>query len=302
MGSPLRLVTHGSSRARARAAWRAVRADVERTEGCLSRFRLDSDLTLLNTADPMAWRAVPRRLAAMLHALHRAQRVTDGRFDPRVIERLEALGERAGVPLPPTLPDADPAGRWLTRDGRRQRFRTARPVDSGGIGKGLALRWARAAALRELGSAAGFLVEAGGDLVMNGPGPDDGAWSVAIEDPRDPALQLAVLRAAEGAVATSSIAVRHWIGPDGSAVHHLIDPVTGRPAQTGLLAVTVLHADPAWAEVWSKALFLAGSSGIGPEARRRGMAVWWVEADGSLHQTPAAHGLTIWTRERANAA
>ncbi len=302
MGSPLRLVTHGPSRNDARAAWRAVRDDIERTEQCLSRFRLDSDLSLLNTADPRAWRAVPRRLTAMLHALHRAQRMTDGRFDPGVIDHLEALGERAGVPLPPNLAGTEKGRPWLTRDARRQRFRTARPVDSGGIGKGLALRWAHAAAFHVLGATAGFLIEAGGDLVMNRPGPDDGAWSVAVEDPRDPARQLAVLRAAEGAVATSSIAVRTWVGPDGSVVHHLIDPASGQPARTGLLSVTVLHADPAWAEVWSKALFLAGLSSIGPEARRRGMAVWWVEADGSLHLTPAARELTIWTRERANAA
>ena len=42
-------------------------------------------------------------------------------------------------------------------------------------------------------------------------------------------------------------------------------PATGDPGGAGLRAVTVAGSDPAWAEVWSKALFLEG---------RRGIASW----------------------------
>lgn len=54
------------------------------------------------------------------------------------------------------------------------------------------------------------------------------------------------------------------------------------------------HRDPAWAEIWSKALFIGGAGRIGPEARARGMAAWWVEDDGSFHLTPAAAAMTPW--------
>lgn len=79
-------------------------------------------------------------------------------------------------------------------------------------------------------------------------------------------------------------------------MHHLIDPASGRPADTGLLAVTVHGPDPAWAEVLSKALFLAGRAGIGEEARQSGLAAWWVEEDGSMHASPGGRQLTTWTR------
>ena len=85
----------------------------------------------------------------------------------------------------------------------------------------------------------------------------------------------------------------------GRSVHHLIDPTTGLPAWNGLLAVTVAALDPAWAEVWSKTLFLAGRRDIADEARRRALAVWWVTDDGSLTMTPAARSVTIWVREEA---
>ena len=71
--------------------------------------------------------------------------------------------------------------------------------------------------------------------------------------------------------ATSSIRLRRW-PVDGRPVHHLVDPRTGDPADTGLLAVTVVGPDVARAEVWSKALFLAGRGQVRRLADDRGLA------------------------------
>jgi thiamine biosynthesis lipoprotein len=94
------------------------------------------------------------------------------------------------------------------------------------------------------------------------------------------------------------VRVHAWIA-DGRAVHHLVDPVTGQPGDGGLLAVTVAGRDPAWAEVWSKTLFLAGRRDIAVEARRRGLAAWWVTTDGTLEMTPAARMRTAWVASEA---
>ena len=66
-----------------------------------------------------------------------------------------------------------------------------------------------------------------------------------------------VLNVGRGAVATSSRTKRTWTVDDRPA-HHLIDPSTGRPASTGLAAVTVLAGNTARAEVLAKAAFVAG--------------------------------------------
>jgi thiamine biosynthesis lipoprotein len=81
-------------------------------------------------------------------------------------------------------------------------------------------------------------------------------------------------------------------------VHHLIDPGTGQPGGGGLLSVTVAGGDPAWAEVWSKALFLAGPAGIAGLARGRGLAAWWIDLEGGLAMTPAARQRTAWTADQ----
>ena len=53
----------------------------------------------------------------------------------------------------------------------------------------------------------------------------------------------------EGGVATSGITKRRWAGG-----HHLIDPSTGRPADTGIERVTVIAAETWWAEVVATAI------------------------------------------------
>jgi FAD:protein FMN transferase len=296
MGSPLRLTSVGLSPALATRAWDVVTSDVEESEQSLSRWRADSALSLLNAhAGDDECVLTDRRLIALLVASARAQRISGGRFDPRVVTRLEALGEHAGVELPALTDELGGDRAWLTCQPQARLARLSAPVDSGGIGKGLALRWATAALGRAELLPTGMLLEAGGDLVVRGERPGGGPWQVGVEDPRGGDQPLAVISSTRGAIATSSTAVRQWTAPDGAAVHHLLDPFTGKPGGEGLLAVTVAMPDPAWAEVWSKSLFLAGRGAIGAEARRRGLAAWWVEADGSLHLTPAARQQTAWT-------
>jgi len=296
MASPLRLRACGVPPAAAARAWSAVLDEFEASEAAMSRFRDTSELTTLNRAAATGRPVhVGRRLERAVIAAERARRVTDGRFEPRVLRDLERLGYPGGVALPGA---AAPA-----RDGRSDAvvcragpgaLVVEDPIDLGGIGKGLALRWA---ADRVIGAGVGrFLLEAGGDLVARGRSPEGGPWLVGIEDPAGDPDPLAVIVVEDGAVATSSVRVHAWV-VDGRPVHHLLDPATGAPAEPGLLAVTVAGRDPAWAEVWSKSLFLAGRNDIAGEARRRGLAAWWVTTDGSLEMTPAARVRTAWERD-----
>jgi hypothetical protein len=62
----------------------------------------------------------------------------------------------------------------------------------------------------------------------------------------------------EGAVAISSVLRRSWPGIDRRR-HHLLDPVTGEPAVTDLVAVTTCSAQVWWAEAAARAALLAGA-------------------------------------------
>jgi thiamine biosynthesis lipoprotein len=291
MASLLRLQVHGAPEDDALAGWQEVEDEFARSDAALSRFREDSDLTAANR---VAGSGVARRVGARLYravaAAERARRSTGGRFDARVLADLERLGDN-GVPLPSR--EARLSG--PLRRPRERSLALDRAHDLGGIGKGLALRWA----WRRLGSlrsrAAGVLLEAGGDLVVGGRPEGMTSWSIGVEDPLGGPQPAAIIALQRGAVCTSSVAQRAWWSPDGRPVHHLIDPVTGEPGGGGLLSVTVAGDDPAWSEVWSKALFLAGPKEIPALARGRGLAAWWIDLSGALSMTPAARQRTPWT-------
>lgn len=300
MGSPLRLQVEGSiADAAVDSAWRAVVDEFETVEQALSRFRETSEIHLVRLAGGRS-EAPSRRLVAALTAADRARRVTGGRFDPRVLRDLERLGSRpisidvlVEAPGPGKPRGGRGHDRAFSRSGRRGPISIPEPVDFGGIGKGLALRWAARRAERVLAGAP-FLLEAGGDIVTRGIADPDG-WQIAIEHPHGGSRPVAILTLPpDGAVATSSVRVGRWAAPDGRSVHHLVDPRDGEPGGQGLLSVTVTHVDPAWAEVWSKALFVAGPERIAPLARVRGLAAWWVASDGTTELTAGARLLTRW--------
>jgi thiamine biosynthesis lipoprotein len=303
MGSPLRLTVGRGAVGRDQAVdrWRAVVDEFELAEAAMSRFRETSEVTVLNEIAGSGAAVRPsRRLRVALVASDRAHRITGGRFDPRVLADLDRLGYR-GAPVGATGEGADQSATATQRAGRvvepgaRRALAYERPIDLGGIGKGLTLRWATERLERT--GARDFLLEAGGDLVARGHDPDGDRWQVGIEDPAG-GDDLAVVALADLAIATSSIRVNRWVA-DGRVLHHLIDPRTGEPAETGLVAVTVAGPDPVWAEVWSKVLFVGGRQAIASEARARGLAAWWVADDGTLEMTPSARAITIWVAAEA---
>ena len=287
------------------AAERTERAQqvVERVATSCTRFDPTSDLMRANDAGGR-WTVVARECFDALVAAQDAHRVTGGLFDPRVLRVLASYGYDTSLPFESRRLDLPAAPAKVTRrrgfgsrtwrpkfDDDRLAVRVGRePVDLGGIGKGLAVRWA-SEILRDAGAA--VLVEAGGDLMAIGSGTDGEGWMIAVENPVGGEEPTAVLRVHDRAVATSSTRVRTWtVG--GTEVHHIIDPRTGRPAEADLASVTVVDEDPAMSEVWSKSLFVTGRAGIRAAADERGLAVLWVDRSGRVGTSRAMRPYVDW--------
>lgn len=269
-----------------------------------TRFVATSPLMRAN-ASPQQWHRVPQRCFDALVEADRAYQSTAGRFDPRVLSDLVRLGYDRSLPFAAGAPvlagprprRRRPLGPWRPRfrGGSSEVCLGPHPVDLGGIGKGLAVRWA-SQMLRPL--APDHLIEAGGDCYCSGRAPGGGPWLVAVEDPSGGEAPVAVLSLSDRACTTSSLRLRRWrLG--GEAVHHLVDPRDGSPGGSGLLAVTVVGADPAVAEVWSKVIFLAGYREAPRVAARKGLAALWVGADGSLGISPAMGRYVTWRADSA---
>ena len=296
LGSRLALTLIGVPKDLAVQVWRSVTVEFELVDDALSGYRADSDLAELNrrAGDP-AMTVVGWRLYVAASLAHQAWRRTEGRFDPRVLTTLAKLGQ-PGLMIGTSQANTSlgESADWVVRDPCRRSLALSEPIDVHGIGKGLALRWAWSEVSRSLPDSAGGMLEAGGDLVGRSPAVDGQDWLVGIEHPLAADGPIAVVAVAHGAVCTSSIRLSTWTDPAGAPVHHLIDPVTRRPGGNGLLSVTVAGPDPAWAEVWTKDLFLLGPARIGERARALGLAAWWVHESGELSMTPVARLVTRW--------
>ena len=264
-----------------------------------TRFDPTSELMRAN-ATPDRWHVVADTCFDALVAAFAAYRRTNGRFDPRVLDDLLRLGyDKSMTVAAPGTPDAAalrpraPLPPWQPRFRRETHEVHLGPhaVDLGGIGKGLAVRWASARLDRR---GYGHLVSAGGDCRAVGRAPDADCWRIAVERPDNPDDPVAVLALRDLAVATSSVRIRQW-NVAGRTVHHLLDPATGQPGGDGLAAVTVVDDDPAEAETWSKVLFLAGARGVATSAAHFGTAALWVYTDGRVSMSTAMHRHVVWT-------
>jgi FAD:protein FMN transferase len=250
-----------------------VRAYLQSYDLRLSRFRPDSDLSRLNAAGGEMAAASPLLRALVRAAVWAADR-SDGLVDPTLVDELDALGYsrpwplRKPVPLAGALHEAPPRRPAAPRAERRWRkFRIDdelgaiwRPpgikIDSGGVGKGLA---ADAAALR-LASMPRFLVDCGGDLTVGGTLVSEIPFEVAVPHPLT-AERAHVFRVAGGAIATSGIDRRIWRRDDGTLAHHLLDPASGAPAWTGVIAATALGDTCFDADRLAKTAVLLGPAG-----------------------------------------
>ena len=100
-------------------------------------------------------------------------------------------------------------------------------------------------------------VDCGGDLRL---ATRRGApWEVRVRHPLNGTIAH-TLRVRAGGVATSGIDARLWRRRSGEFAHHLIDPATGTPAWTGLVAATALAPTALEAEALAKAALLSGAA------------------------------------------
>jgi thiamine biosynthesis lipoprotein len=272
MGTDIELLVEAEN---AKKALDQAEREFHRLEALLSRFRPDSEISRLNEAKTLAVDPDVRRVVEL--ALNARER-TGGRFDPTVHEAVVAAGyDRSFELVPPDVPTPTRAvacGGHVRIDGESIQLDRDVCLDLGGIGKGFAVE----RAVLILAAAGDCLVNAGGDLAVRG-----GSWPVGLET-ADGVITLELER---GAVATSGRDRRFW-QRNGRLLHHLIDPATGEPADTDLFRVTVVATDAVEAEVWAKALFLAGVTQAAAEADALGLPSVLVTSDG---RTTLAGGL-----------
>jgi thiamine biosynthesis lipoprotein len=286
-----------------------VRATLREADRALTRFDPASELCALNR-DPRSVVPASPFVRDLVRAAAWAGARSEGLVDATLVAAIEAAGyaeSRTGAvpaPLDAALAAAPPRGHargashWSWADlAVDSGGHVVRPpgvrIDSGGIAKGLAVDIAAA----RLPAGVRYAIGCGGDLAVGGS--EISPWQVAVDDART-GREAHRLLVHSGGVATSGINTRIWQRPDGTYAHHVIDPSTGEPAWTGLVAATAVAPSALAAEVLAKMALLSGPRRARRVLHRAGGVLQ--HDDGSVEVIEAAPILRVTSRFAPRAA
>lgn len=239
----------------------------ERWEQCLSRFRPDSELSKINIRAAAETCQVSAVMGEVIQTAQRAYRESDGLVTPGVLNALMKAGydrdfdeistveEETTIRNPVEIVDPK-LERWMdfNRHARKLRLASGAGLDLGGVAKG----WAADRAAHRLKRLGPALVDAGGDISVNGPMANGEPWLIGVSDPTHPERRIDQIGIVRGGVATSGKDRRVW-KRNGGVNHHIIDPRSGNSAVTDVKRATVIGPSARRAETAAKVIVISGS-------------------------------------------
>lgn len=263
---------------------------VAEIDATCSRFRADSDLSRAS-ARAGSWVKVDPLLVRAVEAALGAARATDGLVDPTLGRHLVELGYdrdlrlvRQGTGVPPhdvvPAPGQPGAHRWREVGTDAEgwvRVPAGCALDLGATGKAFAADLVAQAVVAELGCS--VVVSLGGDVAAISLSQRAG-WQVLVNDTDHGDLTSAgqIVLLTNGGLATSSTRHRRWTHR-GAAVHHILDPRTGRPADELVVSATVCAASCVEANAASTAAIILGHDAPA-WLSERGLSSLLVDVDG----------------------
>lgn len=248
-------------------------------ESSLSPY-MDGPIYRLNTAHG-EWTQLDGDSFYLLELSVMLADATDGAFDPTIFIAVEAWDGMSGEKLPSDgelrrlAPFVDYTGIELDAKNSSARLRDGQMVDLGGIAKGYA-----ANELKKIYDEAGCagVINLGGNVYAVGSRPDNGPWRIGVQNPRGNGY-IEVLELTNKSAVTSGDYQRCFIR-EGVRYHHILDPDTLKPADSGIISVTVISGDSALADAAATAAVVMGADKAKELAQRLGVSALIVTKDG----------------------
>ena len=153
-------------------------------------------------------------------------------------------------------------------------------IELGAIGKGYAIEQAKD--VLKSSDATGGMISAGSSIYVYGTKTDGSQFRVALRDPRgDENSAIGVLTLSDTTISTSGDYERYF-EKDGVRYHHILDPRTGYPADSGLMQVTIICDDSVMGDALSTACFVLGLDEGMKLAEKYGVDAIFVDTDKNI--------------------
>lgn len=271
---------------------------VNQLEKLLSRTRADSAIYQINA---LSSETLPSLVTAYIQEAAALSSWTEGCFDPTVAVLTDLWGIGTDAACVPEQKKIDEAllqigadnieiGKLNESDTWEVTLRNGAQLDLGGIAKGIAAD--ECTAILRQADASGLLM-LGGNIYAVGSNSGK-PWIVGIADPDNNTDYLATVAVEDLSVVTSGDYERYF-EQDGKRYHHIFDPRTGYPADSGLRSVTVIDENSTMADALTTALFVMGLEDGMEFCAANGIAAVFITADKQIHTTPKVKQICAFT-------
>ena len=296
MGSYVQQTVYGSGR---EDAAQAASSAVTELENLISWRVEDSDTARLNQAAGTEFLEIDPQTWDILNTSLQVCQASGGAFDITIapISWLWNFDEDPHLPQDSTIQSLLPAVNWenvsLLDDGTAALQTQDTALDLGAVGKGAACD-AAVASYKESGVDRA-VVSVGGSVGLYGEKPWGQLWQVSVRNP-DTEGSLGVLSLSGGFLSTSGSYEKQFT-EDGVTYHHILDPDTGYPAESGLLSVTVWSSSGALSDALSTACFVLGMEDSLPVLEQFDSGAVFIAQDHQIYVTENLEGAFSLTAE-----
>lgn len=239
----------------------------------LSAYREDGELARINSGEELS--VGEHMLKVTSEALQYSKR-TDGAFSPLLglVIELWGVGEKNYVPtqeeISAALFAAELSDIEISED--RITLKNGAKLNFGAIAKGYAADIMREKIIEH--NIPRAVVSLGGNVYVHGTKEDNTPWNVALRDPRGGENDYFATVSLSDRFIISSGDYERYFERDGVRYHHIMDPQTGAPARSDLLASIVVSENGALGDAYSTATYVMG--------RERALEFWRENADFEL--------------------
>lgn len=258
------VMTHKAFGLHAEEGLAAGCSEVARIEKHLSRFLPASEISHVNTSAGIKSEKVNLETFDLLSKALEFSSICPGCFDV-TIEPLvnlwnmgrKSLAQPDEARIQQVLPLVDYQDVILDpREMTAGLRKTGQSVDLGGIGKGFA--GDRICEIYKGFDITSAYSNLGGNVVTLGSKPDGSPWRIGIQHPRQEDRLIGLVSVIDQSVVTSGDYQRCFFDSQGRRHHHILDPISGHPADSGLISVSIVSASSLEADALSTMLFVAG--------------------------------------------
>ncbi len=191
-----------------------------------------------------------------------AQR-SQGSFDPTIgnLTRLWNIeGENPKVPDQKDIDDclSEIGYKHINIEEKQISMDPGTSIDLGAVGKGIGCDIVNDY-LNKKGNVDGAVVAIGGSVITYGQKPDGSSWKVAVQDPdSEDGVAMGVLELSGLHYISTSGDYEKYFIENGKKYHHILDPKTGYPSESGLRSVTIVCDNGLLSDGLSTACFILG--------------------------------------------